>query len=150
MAHRNIGVILYIVFFSFFSSFLSRVTLGTIELDAFIKRGIDRYFANDRLIPKVIFRLNVHFQSIFQPVCVIEDAAIGHVRWGLYTYFIAHTVLVGSPVILWISLGGKPKWLPLKKLETMTYCAQAPLQRCEQRGAFSMVCDRKETSLAWL
>ena len=23
-------------------------------------------------------------------------------------------VLGGSPVILWISLGGKPKWLPLK------------------------------------
>ena len=25
-----------------------------------------------------------------------------------------HTILGGSPVILWISLGGKPKWLPLK------------------------------------
>ena len=27
---------------------------------------------------------------------------------------IVHTILGGSPVILWISLGGKSKWLPLK------------------------------------
>ena len=25
-----------------------------------------------------------------------------------------HTILPPSPVILWIELGGKPKWLPLK------------------------------------
>ena len=29
-------------------------------------------------------------------------------------YVIFHTIWGGSPVILWISLGGKPKWLPLK------------------------------------
>ena len=35
-------------------------------------------------------------------------------RWGLCEYVIVHTILGGSPVILRISLGGKPKWLPLK------------------------------------
>ena len=35
-------------------------------------------------------------------------------EWGLCEYVIVHTILGGSPVILWISLGGKPKWLPLK------------------------------------
>ena len=32
----------------------------------------------------------------------------------LCEYVILHAILGGSPVILWISLGGKPKWLPLK------------------------------------
>ena len=31
-----------------------------------------------------------------------------------FSFVIVHTILGGSPVILWISLGGKPKWLPLK------------------------------------
>ena len=35
-------------------------------------------------------------------------------QWGLCEYVIVLTILGGSPVILWISLGGKPKWLPLK------------------------------------
>ena len=35
-------------------------------------------------------------------------------QWGLCEYVIVHTILGGSPVIRWISLGGKPKWLPLK------------------------------------
>ena len=35
-------------------------------------------------------------------------------QWGLCEYVMVHTILGGSPVILWISLGGKPKWLPLK------------------------------------
>ena len=35
-------------------------------------------------------------------------------EWGLCEYVIVHTILGGSPVILWISLGGMPKWLPLK------------------------------------
>ena len=35
-------------------------------------------------------------------------------QWGLYEYVIVHTILGGSPVILWIQLDGKPKWLPLK------------------------------------
>ena len=33
--------------------------------------------------------------------------------WGLCEYVIVHAILGGSPVILWISLGGKPNWLPL-------------------------------------
>ena len=41
----------------------------------------------------------------------IEPMAL---EWGLCDYVIVHTILGGSPVILWISLGGKPKWLPLK------------------------------------
>ena len=39
---------------------------------------------------------------------------ISHREWGLCEYVIVHTILGGSPVILWISLGGKPRWLPLK------------------------------------
>ena len=35
-------------------------------------------------------------------------------RLGLCEYVIVHTILGGGPVILWISLGGKPKWPPLK------------------------------------
>ena len=35
-------------------------------------------------------------------------------EWGLCEYVIVHTILGGSLVILWISLGGKPKWLTLK------------------------------------
>ena len=44
-------------------------------------------------------------QALIQP---------GAVKWGLCEYVIVHTILGGSPVILWISLGGKPRWLPLK------------------------------------
>ena len=32
---------------------------------------------------------------------------------GLCAYIMAHTILPPSPVILWVELGGKPKWLPL-------------------------------------
>ena len=32
-------------------------------------------------------------------------------KWGLCEYVIVHTILGSSPVILLISLGGKPKWL---------------------------------------
>ena len=35
-------------------------------------------------------------------------------QWGLCEYVVVHTFLGGSPVILWISLDGKPKWLLLK------------------------------------
>ena len=42
------------------------------------------------------------------------DVQPGAVKWGLCEYVIVHTILGGSPVIVWISLGGKPKWLPLK------------------------------------
>ena len=31
----------------------------------------------------------------------------------VHTAHIVHTILPPSPVILWIELGGKPKWLPL-------------------------------------
>ena len=49
-------------------------------------------------------RVTDHLPSF--PVCCHE--------WGLCEYVIVHMILGGSPVILWISLGGKPKWLPLK------------------------------------
>ena len=32
--------------------------------------------------------------------------------WDLCECVIVHTILPPSPVILWIELGGKPKWLP--------------------------------------
>ena len=35
-------------------------------------------------------------------------------QWGLCIYVIVHTIWPPSPVILWIELGGKTKWLPLK------------------------------------
>ena len=35
-------------------------------------------------------------------------------QWGLCEYVIVHTILPASPVLLGISLDGKPKWLPLK------------------------------------
>ena len=35
-------------------------------------------------------------------------------KWGQCQYVIVRTILGGSPVILWISPSGKPKWLPLK------------------------------------
>ena len=34
-------------------------------------------------------------------------------EWGLCTYVIVHIILPHSPVIWWIELGGKSKWLPL-------------------------------------
>ena len=37
----------------------------------------------------------------------------GMCKWGLCAFVIVHTILPPSPVILWIELGGKPKWLPL-------------------------------------
>ena len=38
---------------------------------------------------------------------------VKRVYWGLCVYVIVHTIWPPSPVILWIELGGKPKWLPL-------------------------------------
>ena len=35
------------------------------------------------------------------------------IQWGLCAYIIVHTILPPSPVIVWIELGGKSKWLPL-------------------------------------
>ena len=43
-------------------------------------------------------------------------------EWGLYAYVIAHTILPPSPVILWIELGGKSKWLPLNSLYHDVMC----------------------------
>ena len=34
-------------------------------------------------------------------------------QMGLCEYVIFHTILPSSPVILWIELSDKPKWLPL-------------------------------------
>ena len=41
-----------------------------------------------------------------------SDHSVG-VGWGLCAHIIVHTILPPRPVILWIELGGKPKWLPL-------------------------------------
>ena len=35
-----------------------------------------------------------------------------HSRWSLCSYVIVHTILLPSPVISWIELRCKPKWLP--------------------------------------
>ena len=51
----------------------------------------------------------VDFHKTLSP-WVIETSAMGHVR---IRHVIVHTNLPPSPVILWIELGGKPKWLPL-------------------------------------
>ena len=45
-----------------------------------------------------------------RPLVSVKDAEMGPVC----EYVIVHTILGGSPVILWISLGGKLKWLTLK------------------------------------
>ena len=34
-------------------------------------------------------------------------------EWGSCEYVIVHTMLPPSAVILWIEVGGKPKWLPM-------------------------------------
>ena len=34
-------------------------------------------------------------------------------QWGMREYVIVHTIWGCSPVILWISLGGKPKWIEI-------------------------------------
>ena len=49
-------------------------------------------------------------EPAFAHVQYISHFSMGPVR----IRHIVHTILGGSPVILWISLGGKPKWLPLK------------------------------------
>ena len=45
--------------------------------------------------------------------CVFETGS-GSEKWGMCEYVIVRTILGGRPVILWISMGGKPKWLPLQ------------------------------------
>ena len=52
--------------------------------------------------------------SPLSPSCASNIDFAEHLQWGLCEYVIVHTNLGGSPVILWISLGGKPKWHPLK------------------------------------
>ena len=52
-------------------------------------------------------------------VMVAVNSTVVVMQWGLCEDVIVHTILGGSLVILWISLGGKPKWLPLN-LDTMT------------------------------
>ena len=49
-------------------------------------------------------------------------------QWGLAYARIHHSHHFPSPVILWIELGGKPKWLPLN-LDTMTSCARPPFSK---------------------
>ena len=45
--------------------------------------------------------------------CHSENAKASYNQWGLCQFVIIHTNLLPSPVILWIELGGKPKWLPM-------------------------------------
>ena len=52
--------------------------------------------------------------TLFRNVKSIRQSWLWRWEWGLCEYIIVHTILGGSPVILWISLVGKPKWLPLK------------------------------------
>ena len=56
----------------------------------------------------------VHMKLPPSPVILSFCGLSQVIWWGLCEYVIVHTILGGSPVILWISLGGKPKWLPLK------------------------------------
>ena len=46
-------------------------------------------------------------------------------------HVIVHTILGGSPVILWISLGGRPKWLPLK-FEYLDVTCTSPIRHLTQ------------------
>ena len=48
--------------------------------------------------------LFVYVSELFSTTCS---------EWGLCEYVIVHTIVPPRPVILWIELGGKPKWLPL-------------------------------------
>ena len=49
-------------------------------------------------------------------LCFVSAILGAHacIQYGVCEYVKVHTILGGSPVILWISLGDKPKWLPLK------------------------------------
>ena len=51
--------------------------------------------------------LRIHSDEVFLKTCP---------KWGQCEHVMVHTIFGGSPVmiILWISLGGKPKWNPLK------------------------------------
>ena len=49
-------------------------------------------------------------------------------KWDLWAYVIVHTTLPPSPVILWIELGGKPKWLPLKVGHHEVMCTASILE----------------------
>ena len=55
-------------------------------------------------------KLYIHHSCACMRACVRACAVL---RMGLCEYVIVHTILGDSPIILWILLGGKPKWLPL-------------------------------------
>ena len=64
----------------------------------------------------------------------------GSEKCGLCEYVMFHTKLPPSPVILWIELGGEPKWLPLILRYYDVMCTSPRLllrsQRCcKSRGA---------------
>ena len=60
----------------------------------------------------------------------------GGPKWGLGAYVVVHTILPPSPDILWIELGGKPKWLPLNFRDHGVKCPATiiPENRLEKAG----------------
>ena len=61
-------------------------------------------------------------------------------EWGLCEYVIVHTILPSSPVILWIELGGKTKWLPIN-FGYHNVMRIGPIDRM-------ILCDRKAAPIA--
>ena len=55
-------------------------------------------------------------------------------QWGLCAYVIVHIILPPSPVILWIELGGKPKWLPLNSGYHDVMCTAPSQNVCVQKS----------------
>ena len=67
------------------------------------------------------FQISFHDQQV---IFSVSSMVCSMSEWGAYV--IVHTILPPSPVILWIELGDKPKWLPLN----LGYDAhQAPVPR---------------------
>ena len=74
-------------------------------------------FTNDSILKQHVCDKWVDHQTIPATLRRLCESAINYMyidQWGLCEYVITLTILGGSPVILWISKGGKPKWLPLK------------------------------------
>ena len=74
-----------------------------LSLSLFMSISLLRLFSRAHYwVNKYILKMRVSSKELFSTLK------------NLCEYVIVHTILGGSPVILWISLGGKPKWLPLK------------------------------------
>ena len=98
----------------------------------------EHFHAKERYLDKnIIFVRRFHDQ----PLSVGGLCHACKNRWGLCEYVIVHTILGGSPVILWISLGCKPKWLPLKfgyhdatRTSPISLCPKSPFSLKTQIG----------------